>query len=83
MTKNYGFEAEVLRKYNADLLGTFRRFFDTLPLAAVVQDDIFVTHGGIGPAVANMTIEDLNGFDRFIDPEDASAHKAHDELLWS
>ena len=36
-TQMYGFEKEVLSKYDADLLSDFRSFFDTLPLAAVLR----------------------------------------------
>eukprot|EP01032_Pedospumella_encystans_P027223 gene27223-30775_t len=82
MTQSYGFEKEVLRKYDAELLGDFRRFFDTLPLAAVVQNEIFVTHGGIGPTVANMSLDEINKIDRFIDLDAPGAHKAQYELLW-
>lgn len=82
-TRMYGFEKEVLSKYDADLLADFRSFFDTLPLAAVVQNSIFVTHGGIGPTVADMTIQELNLINRFVDPLAPGAHKALHELLWS
>lgn len=80
MTKHYGFEQEVLKKYDANVLAGFRQFFNTLPLAAVVQDTVFVTHGGIGPDIVNMTIQDINTLDRFQEPKD---YTAQDQLLWS
>ena len=82
MTQSYGFEKEVLKKYDADILDDFRRFFDTLPLAAVVQNEIFVTHGGIGPTVVNMSLGEINKIDRFIDLDAPGAPKAQCELLW-
>ena len=79
MNKHYGFESEVMRKFNSNTLEKFRALFDTLPFAAVIEESIFVVHGGIGQLTANMTIDELNKVDRQL--------KANDniitELLWS
>lgn len=64
-TTKYGFKAEVERKMDPILYSVFMRFFDALPVAAIVDDTIFVTHGGIGSKVLNLTIEDINRVDRF------------------
>ena len=80
MNKVYGFQEEVLSKYDWDLLDSFRAFFDTLPVAAVVEDSVFVTHGGIGPTVATMTVNDIDQLDRFGEPP---IQGAISELLWS
>lgn len=37
MNKMYGFEGEVLHKYDATVMDTFRELFNNLPLAAVIQ----------------------------------------------
>eukprot|EP01032_Pedospumella_encystans_P031178 gene31178-35194_t len=50
-TKLYGFMKEVEQKYSSEVYDSFMTFFDTLPLAAVVEDAIFLTHGGIGPTM--------------------------------
>jgi hypothetical protein len=80
MYEHYGFASEVLRKYDHEVLDRFRQFFDTLPLAAVVENAVFVVHGGIGPACVNMTLEDINGLNRFGEPE---FQGTVGEFLWS
>jgi serine/threonine-protein phosphatase 5 len=47
MNKMYGFEGEVLHKYDQTVMKLFNQVFNWLPLAAVIQDKIFVVHGGI------------------------------------
>jgi hypothetical protein len=80
MTEAFGFQKEVLSKYDYGLLDSFRAFFDTLPVAAVVEDSVFVTHGGIGPTVATMSVNDIDELDRFGEPP---MQGAISELLWS
>lgn len=80
MTEAFGFQKEVLGKYDREVLAKFRAFFDTLPVAAVVENMIFVVHGGIGPRVVNMSIEDINKLDRVGEPDYEGAIT---ELLWS
>ena len=80
MNKHYGFEKEVLFKFerNRDILAKFRLLFDTLPLAAVIENSLFVVHGGLGQQTANMTISDLNKLDRQTDANEDTIS----ELLW-
>ena len=51
MNEHFGFTTELQSKFPDDCVELFSLFtetFDTLPLAAVVEDAIFVVHGGIG-----------------------------------
>lgn len=80
MNKNYGFEKEVLRKYDSEVLQLFRDVFDALPVGAVIEDTVFVTHGGLGPITKEMTIDQINEIDRFKEPERGGTIE---ELLWS
>lgn len=80
MTQAFGFQKEVLRKYDHGILSQFRDLFDALPVAAVVENKIFVTHGGIGPTVAKMSLEEINKINRVGEPDYENALV---ELLWS
>ena len=64
-TELYGFLNEVKEKYSHKLYDSFMTFFDTLPLAAVVEDAIFLTHGGIGPTMRLMRVDDINNLNRY------------------
>lgn len=48
-----GFSEECLSKYNRSILESFQRIFKLLPLFGVIEDEIFVVHGGLfrNPAV--------------------------------
>ena len=47
MNKIYGFEGEVRAKYDDRVMALFTEVFNWLPLAAVLQDKVFVVHGGL------------------------------------
>lgn len=59
----------------------FSKFFKCLPYASVLEDQIFVTHGGIGPNTYKMKIEEMNKFP--VKGEDLSYDHPFFELLWS
>jgi len=72
MNKMFGFTKELMNKYPNDynlLFGLFQEVFCSLPIAAVVDDQVFVTHGGLGPATSRMTLEELDNLNRFKEPE--------------
>jgi diadenosine tetraphosphatase ApaH/serine/threonine PP2A family protein phosphatase len=72
MNINFGFAAELKLKYPKDfqmLFYLFQDLFCTLPIAAVVEDQLFVVHGGLGPATSNMTLDQIDQIDRFKDPD--------------
>jgi len=53
-----------------------------LPVAAVLQDEVFVVHGGIGPKAGECTIDELR---EHITQRHQSklSFKVFEELLWS
>lgn len=83
MTNVFGFKNEIKRKYGGtngiDLLNHFYNYFNSLPVAAVLEETVFVTHGGLGPQVFNKKIQDLNELNRF---EETNSDGPLGELLW-
>ena len=79
-TAKYGFKREVVNKYHLLMYKLFMIFFDTLPVAAIVDNVVFVTHGGIGPAVANLTIEELDTVNRI---GEVASNTVVNDLLWA
>lgn len=79
LRKSTGFDAELERKYPQDstLRWFFAQLFDALPIAAVVDEKVFVVHGGLGATSANMTVAQINKEDR-----SAKSTFLH-ELLWN
>jgi diadenosine tetraphosphatase ApaH/serine/threonine PP2A family protein phosphatase len=52
----YGFLAEIRRKYGDDELWEgFQGVFSWMPLAAVIGRAVFCVHGGLSPALADVT----------------------------
>lgn len=55
ITQNYGFYDECLRKYQDVRVWKYCiDVCDYLPLAAVIEDDIFCVHGGLSPMIAKI-----------------------------
>ena len=52
MTKIYGFEGEVRQKYDPQLINLFYEVFCWLPLAATIERQVFIVHGGSRPTTA-------------------------------
>ena len=63
-TQRYGFKDEVLSKYGENVYDKFIEFFDTLPVAAVVENSAFVVHGGLDFLSANASIAEINAENR-------------------
>jgi hypothetical protein len=78
----YGFNVEVIRKYSLayTLFPLFKTVFQSLPLAALIEERVFVVHGGIGPCTSAMTIKQIDQICRSVEPELGTAIW---ELLWS
>lgn len=79
LNRMYGFEGEVKAKYDAEVFQVFQEVFYALPLAHILNNKVFVTHGGLF-AKDGVTIADIQKVDRFRDlPEDGLMV----EMLWS
>ena len=82
-TSWYGFRSELEAKVPADQTKEFLAtsvfpFFNALPIAHIVDDSVFVVHGG--PAVKrNLTVAELNALHRDADPP----AEALFDMLWS
>jgi diadenosine tetraphosphatase ApaH/serine/threonine PP2A family protein phosphatase len=77
MTKRFGFEKEVCTKYNRSMADKFYKLFNSLPIAAVAENEIFIVHGGLGPSSCNLTIDQINKLQRSADDSTI------DEFLWA
>eukprot|EP00658_Telonema_sp_P-2_P031640 TRINITY_DN23630_c0_g1_i1.p1 TRINITY_DN23630_c0_g1~~TRINITY_DN23630_c0_g1_i1.p1 ORF type:complete len:355 (+),score=73.06 TRINITY_DN23630_c0_g1_i1:204-1268(+) len=79
ITKVYGFYDECLRKYGtASPWRLFTDLFDYMPLAAVVEEQIFCLHGGLSPKLE--TLSQIQELDR---NQEVPHEGAMCDLLWS
>lgn len=79
ITQIYGFRQEVLAKYRTDSLWkVFEPLFNSLPLAAVINNSVFCVHGGLSRDV--RTIEDVMRLNRF---SDIPVSGALCDLMWA
>eukprot|EP00918_Siedleckia_nematoides_P040158 GHVU01087170.1.p1 GENE.GHVU01087170.1~~GHVU01087170.1.p1 ORF type:complete len:385 (-),score=89.11 GHVU01087170.1:208-1362(-) len=79
LTQVYGFYDECFRKYgSADVWKSFTDTFDFLPLAAVIDGDIFCDHGGLSPALP--ALDHVRKLDRM---QEVPQEGAMCDLLWS
>ncbi|KAL0480444.1 serine/threonine-protein phosphatase PP1-Beta catalytic subunit [Acrasis kona] len=74
----YGFYEECKRRFNVKLWKTFTEVFDSMPVAAVVDDKIFCCHGGLSPDLKSL--EDINKIRR---PCDVPSSGLMCDLMWS
>jgi serine/threonine-protein phosphatase 5 len=77
----YGFEDELQKKYAQDFEQVhlaFVGFFNALPVATILDNRIFVVHGGV-PKIRDITVDQINALDR--DTHDP--HRTIDQMLWS
>lgn len=74
----YGFYDECKRRYNIKLWKTFTDCFNTLPVAAIIDDKIFCIHGGLSPELHSM--EQVR---RIMRPTDIPDSGILCDLLWS
>ncbi|KAJ2373736.1 Palmitoyl-protein thioesterase 1 [Coemansia sp. RSA 2607] len=94
MNQLYGFEGEVRHKYPAQgkrLFDLFQESFEALPVAHLIQDKIFVVHGGLysRETAKNATqeggdgvvrLDELRAMSRFHQPQHSGLLR---ESLWS
>lgn len=67
MNKIYGFEGEVRSKLNETFVELFAEVFCCLPLAHVINEKVFVVHGGLF-SVDGVKLSDIRAIDRFCEP---------------
>eukprot|EP00568_Trieres_chinensis_P013279 CAMPEP_0183317252 /NCGR_PEP_ID=MMETSP0160_2-20130417/57408_1 /TAXON_ID=2839 ORGANISM="Odontella Sinensis, Strain Grunow 1884" /NCGR_SAMPLE_ID=MMETSP0160_2 /ASSEMBLY_ACC=CAM_ASM_000250 /LENGTH=564 /DNA_ID=CAMNT_0025483235 /DNA_START=40 /DNA_END=1731 /DNA_ORIENTATION=+ len=79
MNRIYGFEGEVKAKYDDKIFELFLEVFCHLPLASVVADKVFVTHGGLS-VKPGVTLDDVRKIPRGMEPPDSGLMS---DLLWS
>ena len=79
MNKMYGFENECLSKYNIKIFELFQNFFITLPLGHIINNKIFIVHGGLTNS-SSLLISSLQNINRF---NNDLTHSPLNDLLWS
>lgn len=66
MTQHFTFREEALTKFDEEVYNMIMEVFDSLPLAAIVNNKYFAVHGGISPDLKK--IENIEKIDRFKEP---------------
>lgn len=79
MNKIYGFEGEVRSKLSETFVELFAEVFCCLPLAHVINNKVFVVHGGLF-SVDGVKLSDIRAIDRFCEPPEEGLMC---EILWS
>ena len=74
----YGFFDECKRRYNVKLWKSFVDLFNCLPIAASIDDKIFMVHGGLSPEL--KTVDQLQKIKR---PTDVPDDGLLCDILWS
>merc|ERR1719265_2826481 len=67
MNKLYGFEGEVVKKYDENLYTLFCEAFCLLPLCHVINRQVFVVHGGLF-SEDNVKLDSIRKIDRNDEP---------------
>merc|ERR1712080_585774 len=79
ITKIYGFYDECKRRLkNPRMWKNFVDVFNTLPVAATINDKIFCVHGGLSPE-----LQDLSQIENIKRPTDVPDKGLLADLLWS
>lgn len=79
MNKLYGFEGEVVHKYDQKTYEIFCDIFCCLPLVYVLNKKVMITHGGLF-SKDGVKLDDIRKIDRFREPPEEGLMC---ELLWS
>ncbi|EAY23494.1 serine/threonine protein phosphatase, putative [Trichomonas vaginalis G3] len=79
VTMDYGFKEECKRKYTDETIYNLcLEAFNALPLAAVIDGDVFCVHGGLSKDL--KTVDQLNDIDRNMEPPE---YGLFSDILWS
>ena len=77
----YGFDGEVKAKYDGIVMDVYNEVFQWLPLAAVIEEAVFVVHGGLTTQVdGGLQLQQIRNIERGKEPPEG--HLMSD-LLWS
>ena len=79
MNQMYGFDGEVKEKYSKSMADFFTEIFNWLPLCHVINNSVFVTHGGLFEE-EGITLDEIENCDRNRQPPDSGIMC---DLLWS
>lgn len=79
MNKLYGFEGEIVSKYEQRLYALFCEVFCQLPLAHLINRKIFVVHGGLF-SKDDVTLDEISKINRFCEPPDQGLMS---DMLWA
>lgn len=71
MNKIYGFEGEVRAKFDEQVMALFTAVFNWLPLAAVIQDAVFVVHGGLSTQEGGVSLGAIASVPRNREPPES------------
>lgn len=84
MNKIYGFVGEVKHKYDDTVMNLFNKLFQYLPLAAVIENKVFVVHGGLstgdGNGVKGVRLSEIESITRGREPPESGLMS---DLLWA
>ncbi len=74
----YGFYDECKRRYNLKIWKNFVDLFNCLPIAASIDEKIFLVHGGLSPELKN-----IDEIKKIMRPTDVPEEGLLCDLLWS
>lgn len=82
VNRMHGFYEEVQQKYPRDsrMFTLLNSVLHALPLVHIIQDSIFVVHGGLPATARTLTVSEIQRIDRTKVPEPGSVMN---QLLWS
>lgn len=78
MTQNFTFRQEIITSFDDETYDLFMEFFDTMPIAAVVEGKYLAMHGGISPDLVKL--EQIELINRF---QEVPLQGIFCDLLWS
>ena len=79
-----GFAKEVRRKYGGRTFALFQELFNLLPLAQIVNKELFIVHGGL-PRHVGVKLEHIRGLDYHRQPPCPNSYpnSIFFDMLWS